>query len=68
MAYVDKYGVRFSDDGKVLVRCPEKFLGKYIIPENVDKICSGAFDNCTEILSIIIPKGIKRIEAGTFFA
>lgn len=68
MAFFDKYGVEYSDDRKTLVRCPEKFSGEYIIPENVDKICSGAFDNCAEISSIIIPEGIKRIEATTFFA
>ena len=35
MAYIDKYGVEFSDDRKTLVKCPKVFKGEYIIPNSV---------------------------------
>ncbi len=29
MAYIDKYGVRYSDDKRILERCPSDFRGDY---------------------------------------
>ena len=35
MAYIDKYGVEFSDDRKTLVKCPQDYQGYYEIPDGV---------------------------------
>lgn len=35
MAYFDKYGVRYSDDRKMLESSPDDFEGKYVIPYGV---------------------------------
>ncbi len=44
MAYIDQYGVKFSDDRKALVRCPKNFKGGYVIPDGVTYIRNMAFD------------------------
>lgn len=38
MAYIDAYGVRYSDDKKTLEYFPSDFRGKYIIPEGVQRL------------------------------
>lgn len=52
MAYFDKYGVEFSDDRKMLEKCPQDFRGEYYIPDDVVYIQIGAFNGCTELTSI----------------
>ena len=66
MAYFDKYGVEFSDDRRVLVKCPPTLSGTYVIPEGVVMIEEDAFMCCEEITSIIVPEGVKRISDGAF--
>ena len=58
MAYIDKYGVEFSDDRNILVKCPENFQGEYIIPEGVKCIGDGAFYECKKLLSVSIPNSV----------
>lgn len=67
MAYIDKYGVKFSDDRKTIVRCPEDFQGEYVIPNEVKRITGGAFHSCTNLVSVTIPHRVTRIEDGVFF-
>lgn len=40
MAYVDSYGVIYSDDLKTLIKCPESLVGIYIVREGVEFIGS----------------------------
>lgn len=61
MSYVDKYGVRFSDDKKILEHCPENFAGEYVIPDGVTEIKMFAFEGCTELTSIKIPNSVVLI-------
>ncbi|MBP5477525.1 MAG: leucine-rich repeat domain-containing protein [Paludibacteraceae bacterium] len=61
MAYIDKYGVEYSDDKKTLVRCPEDFEGEYIIPEGVTAIGKNAFWKCAGLTSLYIPPSLKKI-------
>ena len=68
MAYIDKYGVEYSDDKKTLVRCPEDFEGEYIIPEGVVCIGNNAFAGCSKLTSITIPESTTTIEWGAFGA
>lgn len=67
MAYIDKYGVEFSDDKKTLVRCPEDFEGKYVIPEGVIIIGYRAFCGCTKMTNVIIPSSVRTIEIEAFW-
>ena len=59
MAYFDQYGVEFSDDRKTLTRCPGEFEEEYIIPDSVTSMGERAFEDCTRLKEICIPKGQK---------
>ena len=61
MAYIDKFGVEYSDDKKKLVRCPKDFEGEYVIPEGTETIDCEAFFGCTGLTSIIIPNSVTSI-------
>lgn len=58
MAYIDKYGVEFSDDQKTLLRVPENYKGVYEIPNGTTYVEVGAFNNCKYITTIVVPKTI----------
>ena len=68
MAYFDKYGVEFSDDRNILVKCPENFQGEYIIPEGVKCIGDGAFYECKKLLSVSIPNSVVCFGNNSFKA
>ena len=66
MAYFDEYDVMFSNDGKVLERCPESFEGSYEVPFGVEDIGEIAFKNCTGLTELTLPRTIKTLKAGAF--
>lgn len=61
MAYIDKYGVTYSDNKKTLVKCPQDFQGAYVIPDSVTTIEEWAFEHCTGLTSVIIPDSVTEI-------
>ena len=64
--YLSMDGILFSKDKSVLVKYPEgKNLTKYIIPEEVKLIGSGAFERC-KLISIDLGKNVESIGAGAF--
>ena len=66
MAYIDKYGVKYSDDGKTLIHCPEDFRGVYIVPDGVTTIDKHAFCMCRYIEKITLPDSVSEIGRGAF--
>ena len=66
MAYFDKYGVEFSDDGKTLVKCPRDFQGEYIIPNGVTSIEIAAFYGCSGLTSVTIPNSVTSFRDEAF--
>lgn len=62
----DKFGVEYGHNGKVLERCPEGFSGEYIIPEGVLEIKSLAFNECSNLTSILIPNSVTKIGSCAF--
>ena len=61
MVYNDKYGVSYSEDRKILEKCPRDYEGEYIIPEGVIRIRENAFYRCSRLTSIIIPDSVTNI-------
>lgn len=74
MAYIDNFGVQYSDDCKTLVKFPIDYSGSYKIPEGVEFIEKGAFKEqygiggqpqymgCDGLLSIAIPDSLMDID------
>ncbi len=66
MAYIDKHGVEYTDDKKILVRCPQDFEGEYVIPDGVTTIDNKAFAVCRELTSVTIPNSVNEINYSAF--
>ena len=65
--FVDEWGVKYSKDGRKLLKAPQKLNGTYSIKEGVRIICDKAFFRCSSLTSLVIPDGVTRIGTGTFF-
>lgn len=60
------HDLEFSEDMKTLIRCPENYVGSFIIPDGVENIGDKAFYDCKLITSIHIPNSVKRIGKEVF--
>lgn len=61
MPYIDKFGVKFSDDKKTLIELPYGFKGEYVVPEGVTDFGPWAFFMADTLTRIVIPKGVTKI-------
>lgn len=61
MAYIDKYGVEFSDDKTILVKVPTNYSGIYEIPYGTISVGYDAFKGCSLITTIVIPATIEDV-------
>lgn len=59
-AIVDEYGVKYSRDGKGLMKANEELRG-YTIRKGTKVICDSAFCKCSSMESIVIPNGVTSI-------
>lgn len=59
-------GMLFSQDGKILLRCPRGIGGEIVLPSETEEIGPEAFKDCANIQSIQLPEGMCRIGAGAF--
>ena len=66
MAYFDKYGVEYSDNQKILVRCPCDLSGEYKVLDGVHWIEEDAFFYCDKLTSVVIPDGVVKIKDYAF--
>lgn len=65
--YSSDDGILFNKDQTMLVKCPMKRKGKYVvIPSTVTSIGPGAFNRCKRLKSIEIPDSVTNIEACAF--
>lgn len=60
-------GVLFNRDGTKLIACPSGKSNTYTIPNNVITIESGAFEGCTGLISVTIPKSVTIIGEYAFY-
>ncbi len=62
----DESGIKYSFDGKRLLRCKGNVSNSYVIPEGVEVICDKAFMNVTNVESVKLPETVKYIGEHAF--
>ena len=65
-AYIDEWGVKYSKDGRKLLKSPTTLSGTYSIKKTTEIICDRAFSGCHNLTSIIIPNSAKNIGEWAF--
>ena len=61
-AIKDEYGVKYSRDGKKLLKGSSSLRKKeYVVREGTEVICDGAFEQCYSLQSVTIPNSVKSI-------
>lgn len=60
-------GCLYNKDMSVLIKCPYKLKGDFVIPSSVKKIEPGAFTDCSNLISVTIPYGVTKIEDSLFY-
>ena len=59
-------GVEYSDDKKKLISVPKDSKDTFIILDYVTEIGDSAFEDCTNLISIVIPKSVTKIGRNAF--
>jgi len=65
-AYIDDRGVKYSKDGRKLLKAPTTLSGTYSIKETTEIICDRAFFDCINLTSISVPNSVKDIGEWAF--
>ena len=65
-AIVDERGVKYSKDGRKLLKAPGKLSGAYSVKEGTRIICDLAFSFCSSLSEIVIPSSVTSIGDGAF--
>ena len=65
-AITDEFGVKYSKDGRKLLKVPQKLKGTYAIKEGTQIICNMVFCECDSLSSVVIPDGVTSIGVGAF--
>ena len=60
-ALVDEWGVKYSKDGRKLLRFSGKLSGAYSVKEGTRIICDRAFSCCYSLSVIVIPSSVTSI-------
>jgi hypothetical protein len=62
-----EFGVKYSKDGRKLLKAPKNFDGTYSIKEGTQIICDRAFGGCCSLSSLVIPDSVTSIGDSAFF-
>ena len=65
-AFVDEWGVKYSKDGRKLLKAPEELSGAYSVKEGTRIICDWAFYGCRSLSEIVIPSSVTSIGDSAF--
>ena len=61
LASVDGILYRKTENGLMLILCPEGKKGKIVIPDSVTEIAEGAFNGCRGITEIVVGNGVTKV-------
>ena len=65
-AFVDEWGVKYSKDGRKLLKAPQGLKGNYSVKVGTRIICDDAFSKCSSLASIVISNSVVSIGDGAF--
>ena len=65
-AYIDEWGVKYSKDGRKLLKSPTTLSGTYSIKKTTEIICDRAFSFRSNLTSVCFPKNVKCIGEWAF--
>ena len=65
-AYIDEWGVKYSKDGRKLLKAIQELKGDYSVKEGTKTICICAFFNCSSLNTILIPISVTSIGNSAF--
>lgn len=65
-AFIDEWGVKYSKDGRKLLKAPQELKECYSIKEGVRIICDKAFSMCSSLAEVVIPNSVTSIGGGAF--
>ena len=65
-AFVDEWGVKYSKDGRKLLKAPRELKGCYSVKEGTRIICDDAFFKCSSLTSIVISNSVVSIGDNAF--
>ena len=60
-AFIDEWGVKYSKDGRKLLKAPKELRGGYSVKEGTRIICNHAFFLCSSLSNIIVPNSVISI-------
>ena len=66
-AFIDEWGVKYSKDGRKLLKAPQELKECYSIKEGTRIICDEAFSMCSSLAEVVIPNSVASIGGGAFF-
>ena len=64
--FVDEWGVKYSKDGRKLLKVPGELSGAYSVKEGTRIICDRAFLYCSSLSEIVIPSSVISIGDSAF--
>ena len=65
-AITDEFGVKYSKDGRKLLKVPYELNGTYSIRKGTKIICDESFCHCESLECIVIPDGLTSIGEKAF--
>ena len=60
-AVIDEFGVKYSKDGRKLLKAPQNLDGTYSVKKGTKIICDMAFYDYSSLSSLVIPDSVTSI-------
>ena len=65
-AITDEFGVKYSKDGRKLLKAPQELDRTYSIRKGTKIVCDMAFAYCKSLSNVVIPDSVTSIGGGAF--